>query len=71
MIIGYQRVNFHIIFDVKMEYFRPKARLIAGRNMTEPPATTTYASVLSRDAVTITLTLAALNDLPVKVAERT
>ena len=27
--IGYQRVNCHMIFDVKMEYFRRKARLVA------------------------------------------
>ena len=28
--IRYQRVNFHMIFDVQMEYFRHKARLVAG-----------------------------------------
>ena len=37
--------------------------------MTEPPATITYASVVSRELVMISLTLAALNDLPVKVAD--
>ena len=28
--IGYQRVNCHMIFDVKMEDFRQKAKLVAG-----------------------------------------
>ena len=46
--IGYQRVNFHMIFDFKMEYSRRKARLVAGRHMTEPPETITYAIILLR-----------------------
>ena len=67
--IGYQRVNCHMIFDVKMEDFRRKARLVAGGHVTAPPATITYASVVSRETVRIALTIAALNDLPVKVAD--
>ena len=67
--IGYQRVNCHIIFDVNMEDFRRKARLVAGRHVTEPPATITYTSVVSKETVRINLTLAALNDFPVKVAD--
>ena len=46
--IGYQRVNFHMIFDFKMEYSRRKARLVAGGHMTEPLATITYESLLLR-----------------------
>ena len=37
--------------------------------MVEPPATITYAIVMSRETVRIDLTLAALNDLPVKFAD--
>ena len=34
--------------------------------MTEPPATLTYASIVSRETVCIALTIAALNDLELK-----
>ncbi len=46
-----------MVYDVKMENFQRKARLIA------------YASVASRESVRITLTLAALNNLEVNTAE--
>ena len=67
--IGYQRVNCHTIFDVMMEDFRHKARLVTGVHVTEPPATITYARVVSRETVSIALTLSDLNDMPVKVAD--
>jgi hypothetical protein len=66
---GYQRIHCHTIFDVKMENFQRKARLVAGGNQTEAPATMTYASVVSRETVRIALTIAALNDLQVKVGD--
>ena len=57
-----------MIFDVKMEDFRQKARLVASGHVTEAPATITYASiVVARDTVHITLLLAALNEVDVKV----
>ena len=65
----YQEIRCHLIFDVKMEDFRRKARFVAGGHMTEAPATLTYASVVSRESVRIALTLAALNDLQVKTAD--
>ena len=68
-LIGYQRVIFHMIFYVKMEDYRRKARLVAGGHVTEPPDTITYASVVLRDKLRIALTLNALNYLPVKVAD--
>lgn len=37
--------------------------------MTEPPASMTYASVVSRESVRIALTMAALHDLEVKAAD--
>ena len=58
-----------MIFDVKMEDFHHKARLVAGGHKTEAPATITYASVVSRKTVCIALLMAALNDLKVKVGD--
>ena len=52
-----------------MEDFCWKARYVAGGHTTEPPATITYASVVSRESVCIALTLAALNDLEVKTSD--
>ena len=67
--IGYQRLNCHIIFDIKMEDFRYKARLVAGGHMTEPPATITHEIVVSRETARISLTLDHLSDFPVKLAD--
>ena len=44
MPIGYQRVNCHIIFDVKMEDSRHKGGLVTGVHVTEPPYNITYAN---------------------------
>ncbi len=53
--IGYQKIPCHMIFDIKMEDFRCKARLVAGGHMAKAPATITYASVVSRETVRIAL----------------
>jgi len=66
---GYQRIDCHMVYDIKMEDFRRKARFVAGGHMTSTPATNTYASVVSRESVRTALTLAALNDLEVKTAD--
>ena len=58
-----------MIFDVKMENFQFKARLVANGNETGTPASLTYASVVSRESVRIALTVAALNDLQVKTSD--
>ena len=55
-----------MIFDIKMENFRRKARLVSGGHMTTAPADVNYASVVSRETVCIAMTLAALNDMEVK-----
>jgi hypothetical protein len=65
----FQEIRCHHVYDVKMEDFQRKARLVAGGLMTEAPASITYASVVSRESVRIALTLAALNDLEVKTAD--
>ena len=44
---GYQEIPCHLIFTIKMEDFRRKARYIAGAHRNEAPATLTYASVVS------------------------
>ncbi len=67
--IGYQKIPCHMIFDIKMEDIRCKARLVAVEHMTKAPATITYASVVSRKTVCIALLMAALNDLNVKVGD--
>jgi len=66
---GYQKIPCHIVFDVKMEDFRCKARPVAGGHRTKASATITYASVVSRETVRLALTIAALNDLEVKVGD--
>jgi len=66
---GYQKISCHMIFDVKMEDFPRKARLDAGEHTTKAPPTISYASVISRETVPLALTIAALNDLEVKVGD--
>ena len=67
--IGHQFVQCHMVFYVKMENFRCKARLVTGGHMTEALATITYASIVSRETVRIALMIAALNDLEVKLGD--
>jgi hypothetical protein len=56
-------------FDIKIEDFRRKARMVAGGHMTGAPMIMTYTSVVSCETVCIALTLATLNDLEVKAAD--
>ena len=65
----HQFIRCHMIFDVKMEDFRRKARLVAGGHATKAPATLTYASVVSRETVRIALLMAALNDVDIWAAD--
>jgi hypothetical protein len=67
--IGYQHIPCHMIFDVKMEDFWQKARLVAGGYKTKAPATITYASVVLRETMHLALTIGALNDLKVEVGD--
>jgi len=63
---GYTYCCTHMVFDIKMDgLFTRKARLVADRHKTKPPASITYSSVVSRDNVRIALTLASLNDFEV------
>ncbi len=69
--VGHQEIGVHMVFDVKLDGFVRKARLVAEGNRTDAPAVLTYASVVSRDTVRVALTIAALNDLEVKAGDVT
>ena len=63
-LVGYQFVNCHTIFDVKIgENFLRKARMVADGHMTTSTSSLTYSLVVSRDSVSIALTISALNGL--------
>ena len=66
--VGFQKIDCHIIFDVKMTLER-KARYVAGGHQTEPPKDITFASVVTRDSIRIAFLVAALNDLEVLSAD--
>jgi hypothetical protein len=66
--IGYKEIKCHMIFDMKMDFSR-KARFVAGGHRTDPPSSITYSSVVSRESMCITFTIAALNDLNVLCAD--
>ena len=58
---GYKNICYRMIFDVKMEDFRRKTKLVAIENMTKTPKCQTYSSVVSREAVFLALTIAVLS----------
>ena len=66
--VGYQKIDCHMIFDVKMTLER-KARYVAGGHQTQPTKDITFASVVSRDSIRIAFLIAALNDLDVLSAD--
>jgi hypothetical protein len=69
-LVGYQEIKGHWIFDIKMDgKFTRKARFVAGGHMTEPPASMTYSTVVTRESVRIAFMLASLNDLDVEAAD--
>ena len=65
---GYKEIRCHLVFDVKSDFQR-KARFVAGGHMTEPTASISYASVVSRESVRIAFMLAALNGVDLKCAD--
>jgi hypothetical protein len=62
--VGFQKIDCHIVFDVKMDLTQ-KARFVAGGHTTETPSSLTYYSVISCDSVRIAFLMAALNDVDV------
>jgi len=68
-LVGYTKINCHIVFDTKAGSLQRKCRLVAGGHMTGPPADITFASVVSRESVRIAFLLAALNGLELEAAD--
>jgi hypothetical protein len=66
--VAHTRINVHMVFDIKADFTR-KSRLVAGGHMTDPPASITYASVVSRESVCIAFLIAALKDLDILAAD--
>ena len=67
--VGHQSIKSHIIFNVKMQDLRRKEKMVTGGHMTSTPPTITYYNVVSCEMVRIALTVAALHDLSVKIAD--
>ena len=65
---GWKQVTRHLVWDVKMDFTR-KARWVLDGHKTLDPIGSTYAGVVSRESVCITLTYAELNDLDVFTAD--
>ena len=66
VITGHQFWQCHMIFNIKMEDFRCKVRLVAGEHMMDGQATVLHSSIVPREIARIALMIAALNDLEVK-----
>jgi hypothetical protein len=47
----FQHTHCHLVFNLKIENFHQKARIIAGGHMMETPATLTYSSVVSQNCI--------------------
>jgi hypothetical protein len=67
--VGHQKIRCHGIYDIKMDGFSRKFRMVAGGHMMEAPARLTYARVVSQESVRVMLTIASLNDLQVKAGD--
>ena len=59
----------HMVFNIKTEDFKRKACLVVGGHVTQMPETITYFSVVTRETVFITLTMAALHNLEIKATD--
>ena len=66
---AYTEITCHLIFEVKFDLRRSKARYVASRHLTEPPSTMTYSSVGSRESIRIGFLVAGLNGLDVLAAD--
>ena len=68
--VGYQEITCHMIFDIKFNDLRRKARYVAGGHLVDKqPSYNTYSSVVSRESVRIAFLIAALNDLDVTAGD--
>ena len=60
--IGYQKIPYHIVFDVKFD-LRRKSRLVAGGNWTTLEKDDIYSGVVGLDTVRMGMFLGELNNL--------
>jgi hypothetical protein len=65
---GFRKINWHMVFDVKLDLVR-KAWFVAGGHQTDPPKESVYSSIISRDSVHLAFTIAELNDLEILSAD--
>jgi hypothetical protein len=61
---GWHKALGHIVFDMKMD-FTQKAQLVKDSHKTPDSTTSSFAGIVSRDSIRISLTYAALLGLPV------
>ena len=57
------------LFDIEIDNIHRKACLVSGDYINHIPDTITYSSVVTREAVRITLTMAVLQDVEGKAAD--
>lgn len=66
VLIGYEQISVHMIFDVKLGgNYCQKAWLIASGHKTETPISATFSSMVSRELVQTAFLIAALNRLQI------
>ena len=66
--VGWSKESVHLVFDVKMDFTRKARRVLDGHQSADPVGST-YAGLVSRDSVHISLTYASLNDIDVLAAD--
>ena len=67
--VGTKKIDYHFIFDIKMDLTR-KARLVpGGHRKKNVPKHTSYSTLVSQESVRACFTLAALNDMEVMTAD--
>ena len=66
--IGHKQIPIQMIFNIKMD-FTGKAQLVVGGHVTDPATSSTYSNVVVRDSMRITLTLIALNNCNIEMAD--
>ncbi len=62
--LGWHKASGHLIYDVNMDFTR-KARWVKDGHKTPNSTTSSFAGVVSRDSICISLTYAALLGLPI------
>ena len=65
---GYERIQYHMVFDVKFD-LQKKSRLVAGGNHTNNPHKDIHSRVVSLESLRTAFTLASLNGLKVMAAD--